>query len=348
MSRRKPWRMLFVGVGSIGERHLRCFLKTNRVTAAICERDEKRCHEVADRYGISHRYSSLETAPLDSFDVALVATPAHLHIPQAIVLAEAGVHLFLEKPLSTSLERIEELRHLIESGELTAAVAYFYRTHPALVAMKNAIDEGRFGRPVQLISINGQNLPHYRPAYRDVYYRDRAMGGGAIQDILTHSLNAGEWLAGPIDRVAVDAAHMVLEGVEVEDVVHVCARHGDVMATYSVNQFQMPNEVTLTVNCEKGSACFDLLGQKWKWMDQVDGSWHEESFGPLERDELYLSQAGALLDVLHGHRPPPCSFEEGLQTLRVNLTALRLATRDASLTSVDGVESFIRPGDGEP
>ena len=58
------------------------------------------------------------------------------------------------------------------------------------------------------------------------HYRDRRTGGGAIQDALTHSVNWVESILGPADSVLCDCAHLVLPNVEVEDTVHVSARHG--------------------------------------------------------------------------------------------------------------------------
>ncbi len=69
---------------------------------------------------------------------------------------------------------------------LIAGVAYPYRAHPTLAAMRDAIASGRFGKPLEVVVVAGQHFPTYRPAYRDIYYRDRATGGGAIQDALTH------------------------------------------------------------------------------------------------------------------------------------------------------------------
>ena len=117
-----------------------------------------------------------------------------------------------------------------EQRRATVAVAYVYRSFPALAAMRGALIGGRLGRPVELVAVGGQHFPTYRPAYRQTYYADRATGGGAIQDALTHVLNLGEWLLGPIDRVVADAAHQLLPDVEVEDTVHLLARHGDVPA----------------------------------------------------------------------------------------------------------------------
>ena len=51
---------------------------------------------------------------------------------------------------------------------LTAAVAYNYRCHPLLAALREALRAGRFGRPVELIAVAGQHFPTYRPAYRSI------------------------------------------------------------------------------------------------------------------------------------------------------------------------------------
>jgi predicted dehydrogenase len=188
--------------------------------------------------------------------------------------------------------------------------------------MRNAIVAGRFGEPVQLVFAGGQNFPFFRPAYREIYYRDRATGGGAIQDALTHTVNAAEWIIGPADRVLADAAHQVLEGVEVEDTVHLLSRHGPVMASFALNQHQAPNESTITVACRNGTARYESYTNRWRWTTRPDEPWHDECFEPLERDTIFIRQAESFLDALDGRAQPLCSLAEGIQTLRVNLAAL--------------------------
>lgn len=319
----QPKNILIVGVGSIGLRHLRCFRDTGRAELSFCEIDPELRARVAEEYRVDRCYPDLETAlAAERADAAVIATPANLHISQAIRLAEAGLHLLIEKPLSTNLDRIDELQRLLREKELVSAVAYVYRANPVLEAMRAAIAEGRFGRPVQVIAVSGQHFPTYRPKYREIYYRDRATGGGAIQDSLTHVLNAGEWLVGPIDRLVADAAHQVLEGVSVEDTAGVLTHQGNVLGCYSLNQHQAPNEMTITVVCERGTARFEGHLSRWRWMIHPDDPWHDEPPQQLARNELFVLQANAFLDVLDGRAPPLCSLEEGLQTLRVNLAAL--------------------------
>ena len=89
-----------------------------------------------------------------------------------------------------------------------------------------------------------------------------------------------------------------------------------------MNQFQAPNESTLTVHCERGTVRFESHHARWQWMTEPSGAWQNEPSSPLERDTAYIRQANLLLDAVEGQRPPLCSVAEGMQTLRVNLAIL--------------------------
>lgn len=314
--------ILIVGVGSIGERHLRCFAATGRAEVSLCEVNPALRATIAERYGIARAFSRIEDALAAGPDAAVICTPAHLHLPLATAAAQAGAHLLIEKPLSTGLEGLDALRQECAQRALTVAVAYVYRAHPALTAMREALRSGRFGEPVQIVATCGQNFPFYRPAYRDTYYKDRAAGGGAVQDALTHIINAAEWLVGPIDRLVADVDHLLLDGVTVEDTTHVLTRHGGVMGCFSLNQHQAPNETTITVICQRGTARFEYHANRWRWMTEPGGQWHDETIGELERDTLFTLQAEAFLDAVEQHRAPLCTLDEAAQTLRVNLAIL--------------------------
>lgn len=323
-------KVVIIGVGSIGERHLRCFKATGRAEVGFVETNPTLRAAIAERYAIppTNVFDSLDAAIAGgSFTASLVATPAQLHVPMATRLVEAGLHTLIEKPLSTSFDGLPKLRALVRERGVTAGVAYTYRSMRPLGAMRRAILDGRFGKPLQVVVVAGQNFPTYRPAYRDIYYKDRRTGGGAIQDAITHLLNAAEWIVGPIDRLIADAAHLALPGVSVEDTVHIVARHGAVLGSYSLNQYQAPNETLLTVICERGVARFEAHLHRWRWTTTPGEDWHNEEFGPVERDTHYITQANIFLDAIEGKGGVTCTLEEGEQTLRVNLAALASADR---------------------
>jgi predicted dehydrogenase len=318
-------RVLVIGVGSIGERHVRCFEWTDRCDVSICEINEPLRQTIAERYAIGSVFGNLDDALNDPPDAAVICVPAHLHIRLATQLAEAGVHLLIEKPLSTSFEGIDRLFSLVQKQNLTAAVAYVSRMNPALAAMRGALQSGRFGDPLQIVGLSGQNFPFYRPAYREIYYNNRATGGGAIQDALTHLLNSGQWLVGPMTELAADAAHLVLEGVDVEDTVHVIARHGAVMGSYALNQHQAPNETSLTVVCTGGTVRCEFHRSRWLSATTSGDDWKVEQEFLIERDDGFVAQANRFLDAIEGIAKPACSLGEGLHTLQTNLAVLKAA-----------------------
>lgn len=322
-------RAMIVGVGSIGERHTRCFLATGRCEVGIVELNADLRKTVAERYQVKNAYGSLDEALAAGYTIALIATPAQLHIPIAAQAVERGLHVLIEKPLSTGFDGIAELKALVVKKGVKAGVAYTYRAFKALRAMRDAIRSGRFGTPLDVVVVAGQHFPFFRPAYRDIYYKDRKTGGGAVQDGLTHLLNACEWLVGPIDRLACDAQHQALDGVTVEDNVHLIARHGPVMASYTFNQYQYQSEISITVSCGKGSAKFESHNNRWMWTDAINGPWTVEEFGKLERDTLYVDQAHAFLDAVEGKGGVSCTLDEAEQTLRANLAALKSSDEGA-------------------
>ncbi len=316
-------RILVIGGGSIGERHVRCFQRTCRADVTLCELNDTVRERVTQTYDLRQSFASLDDALSETHDAAVICTPAHLHVPMAMQLAERGVGLLIEKPVSVSLDGVDELTAFVSEQRVPTAIAYVLRSHPALIEMKRALDEQRFGRPVQVVATSGQHFPFYRPAYRDTYYTRHDMGGGAIQDALTHMMNAVEWLVGPVTRLVADAEHCVLEGVEVEDTVHVITRHKDVLGSFSLNQHQAPNESTLSVVCERGTIRLEFHRRRWLSCSEPEADWTVEGQFELERDDIFVAQAERFLDVLDGKTEPACSLAEGAQTLHVNLAALR-------------------------
>ncbi len=337
--------LLVIGTGSIGERHLRCFQQLGRCASiAFCEtRDEQRS-AIAERYGIPEElaFPDLDAA-LESarFDAAVVATPAPTHIPFGIRLAELGIHQLMEKPLSLSLEGVEAYANLIAEKNLVVAVGYVHRAHPAVAAVKATLDSGKFGRPLQLRMSSGQAFAVLRPAYRDVYFAKPEMGGGAINDMITHLYNVGDWLAGPIEKIVTDADHQALAGVTVEDTVHSMTRQANgVMGSYALNLYQHPNEVIMTVVCEKGTLQIEYAKKRWSWMAEPGGEWNHEPVEMPEVDVMYRRQNAAFLDAIEGKGDVLCSLEEATRTLRVNLASHR-SVAEGSWQEVKGGATIL-------
>jgi predicted dehydrogenase len=315
--------ILVIGCGSIGERHVRTFLATGRANVIACYNRPDIRRQMTERYGV-------ETIPDWSTELgnpritaAVIATPAPLHVDMARSCLEAGWHVLIEKPLSIGMDDIDRLVAAQAQAQRFTAIAYVLHFVPTLQAARQFIRSGAFGAVKHVAVNSGHHFPHARPAYREIYYRDHAQGGGAIQDALTHMANAVEWVIGPTSRIHCDAAHQVLDGVTVEDTVNASARNGDILVNYTLNQFQAVRETRLDFHAEKGTVRCEFHAQRWGTiaLGETEWTWHEAP--QTERDEMYISQAQAFLDGCEGRANPLCTLEEGIQTLRFNLAALK-------------------------
>lgn len=326
---------LVIGCGSIGERHLRCFQKTGRTNPTACDVNPALRQKMVDSYGVPAVADAHAAIATGAFDLVVICTPAPLHIPLAIQALNAGRHVLIEKPLSTSLDGVAELFAARDRSGRQAAVAYVFHVFPFLVAARDFLSRGAFGPVLQATVTSGQPFHLLRPAYAQIYYRHRATGGGAIQDALTHTANWVESVIGSTDSVLCDCAHLALPGVEVEDTVHLSARHGGVLVNYTLNQFQHANETTIQFNAAGGSVKIELHRQRWGTFaaGAADWTWHDHPVA--ERDAHFINQANAFLDQIEGRPARLCTLEAAAQTLRFNLAALAAAERGARVHLCD-------------
>jgi predicted dehydrogenase len=317
--------VLIIGCGSIGERHLRCFLNSGRARVTACDASPALLLRMAETYKVPAVSATSAALATGDYDAAVICTPAPLHVPFAIQALCGGKHVLIEKPLSHTLAGLDELFQARALSGRHVAIAYVYRVFGLLIEAGAFLRRAEFGPVVHATATCGQPFHLLRPAYAQTYYRDRATGGGAIQDALTHLANWFESVLGPTDSLLCDCGHLALAGVEVEDTVHVSARHGAALVNYTLNQFQAPNETTLQFNAAGGSVKVELHHRRWGTfaIGASDWTWHEAP--PTERDTHFTNQALAFLDQIEGQPSRLCSLEDAAQTLRFNLAALASA-----------------------
>ena len=321
--------LLIIGCGSIGERHLRCFQHTGRATVTASDTVPATRERIAQTYGVKTSGDWVGEVRSGRHTAAVICTPASLHVEMATQALAAGLHVLIEKPLSQSLAGIDELLAARELSGRQVAMAYVFHTFPVLREARAFIAEGNLGPILHAVVTSGQPFHRLRPAYANTYYRDRRTGGGAIQDALTHAANWIESVLGPTESVLCDCAHLALPDVEVEDTVSIAARHAQALCSYSLNQFQAPNESYLQLNALAGSVRIELHRQRWGTFTPGAPDWDWRPAAPVVQDGHFTTQANAFLDQIEGRAAPLCSLEAGVQTLRFNLAALASAASGA-------------------
>ena len=100
-------RVLIVGSGGIGRRHLKGYTLTGRAELAIVEPDEGRRREATELFGITEAYSTLGDADLSRFDLAVICAPANFHVALIRQCAAARLPFMVEKPLSVTMDDVD-------------------------------------------------------------------------------------------------------------------------------------------------------------------------------------------------------------------------------------------------
>ncbi len=314
------YNVLIVGAGLMGRRHLTAFSSIahddTTVAISMCDTDEGQLAEIAESAPEVGLYSELDTALDRPWDGVVVATPAHTHLAVGRRVTDAGFPLLMEKPLALVPDGVTEWTEQTDASGVPVMVAYPLIHSDLVMELRERVRAGDIGTPIQFSSMRGAHQPTVRPDYADTYYADLARGGGVVYDILTHSVNMGEWLLGPLTEVSADTDNHVLDDVDVPDTVHVVGRHGSVMAVYSIGHHQELFEFIITVHGTAGSFRLDLYGDTLSRSSGPNGTWTTVSTSEEPHRHWLVRQAQTFLDVAAGIAAPPCDLLGGLATVR--------------------------------
>src|SRR3989344_748334 len=168
--------ILIVGFGSIGERHYRNLQSLGYSNVSVYDVDQKKISgpEIVC-------INNLDSETLAKFEVAFICNPTVEHILVATACATQGCHLFIEKPLSHNLERVDELIELVTRKKLIAMVACNFRFHDGFRKISELVSSGKWGKSLAARVVIGHDLSQSRPGtdYRETYAA-KAKGGGVI------------------------------------------------------------------------------------------------------------------------------------------------------------------------
>ncbi len=213
-------KILIAGLGSIGRRHLRNLLRLNERDILLYRTGHSTLPE-ADLAGFPVE-TDLAAALAARPEAVIVSNPTALHLDVALPAAEAGCHILLEKPVSHSLERLDQLQAACQRSGSRVLVGYHFRYHPGLRTVAALLAGGEIGIPVAARAHWGEYLPGWHPweDYRQGYSGSALLGGGVILT-LSHPLDYLSWLVGEVRSLWAFAGRLGDLELDVEDTAEI-------------------------------------------------------------------------------------------------------------------------------
>lgn len=331
-------RFLVVGLGGIGQRHVRN-LRTlvgpaAEMLAYRVRRDSpvltdnlgvEPGRSVEEKYGLK-LFTDLDAAFSEGPDAVLICNPSSLHMPVALRAARAGCALFIEKPLSHSAEGTEELIDVVETNRLVGLIGYQMRFHPCLQRAHAILESRAIGRVVAVRIEVGEYLPawHTYEDYRRMYASRVDLGGGVVLSQI-HELDYVYWLFGMPTRVFALGGHLTRLEVDVEDTASIlleCIVDGRAIPVHVHQDFiQRPPSRTCEVIGDAGKILVDLRQQTVMAFDAQGNASESSSFPGFQRNELFLEEMRHFLACLENRETPRVSVRDGARSLLIALAA---------------------------
>jgi predicted dehydrogenase len=272
-------------------------------------------------------FYDLDSALAENPIAVVIANPTAAHIDVALAAARAGSHLFLEKPISDTLQGVDELKNLVDAKHLAVLVGFQFRYHPTLMAIKNIIQRGDIGQITSAAAHWGEYLPAWHPweDYKTSYAARPELGGGVVLT-LCHPFDYLRWLVGEITQVSAALGYNGGLDIPVEDTADVTLKFvNGATGHVHLDYVQRPPSHTLRITGDKGLILWDNADGGTKVYRADAGVW--EVLTPpqgFERNALFMTQTEHFLACIRGDQTPACTLHDGIRALEIALEIKRI------------------------
>lgn len=208
-----------VGCGMIADFHAKAIADAEGMhLVAATSRNRSSAEAFAEKFPC-RVFDDVATMVADpEVDVVAICTPSGAHLEPALVAANAGKHVVVEKPLEVTVERCDQIIAACKDSGVVLSTIFPSRYHQASQKLKQAVDQGRFGT----LTLGDAYVKWYRTqeyydsgAWRGTWELD---GGGALMNQAIHTVDLLLWLMGPVQSVSAQTATLAHDRIEVEDV----------------------------------------------------------------------------------------------------------------------------------
>ena len=312
-------KILVVGYGSIGKRHVNNLTKIKDIEILVCTKNKEA--NILKKNGIKI-FKSLTDSLKEKPDVGIICNETSLHVKTAIKLAKHDCHLFIEKPLSNSLKNTDILLNLIKKKKLITIVGCDMRFHKCIQKIKKIIEHGDLGKIISVRVENGSYLPdwHTYEDYRDSFASKKKLGGGVVLTLI-HEVDYLYWFFGKVNEVSAITGKFSDLEISVEDFAAILLRfQKNIIAEVHLDYFQQPEFRNCKIIGTKGIIYWDsnsnevrqYKNSKKKWITKLK----DKNF---QRNNQFIYELEHFLNCIKNHKQTINPIEDGINTLKISL-----------------------------
>ncbi|HYR03909.1 MAG TPA: Gfo/Idh/MocA family oxidoreductase [Nitrososphaerales archaeon] len=291
-------RIAVIGTGGWGKNHVRVLSELGHLVA-VCDLDASRATVYAEKYRVKGYSDVDEMLEKVKPDGVTICTPASTHFAVASKTLKAGVHTFVEKPMTSTVKEAQDLIKEAETAGKILTVGFIERFNPAISELKKMITEGTLGRPI---------LFEY---HRENRRGENIVDVGVVKDASVHDIDTARWLFGEEPKTVYARVGSVMG--KNEDIATILLGFGEERTAFITTNWVTPSRVRqLSAVFEKAVVTLDFISQEI----QV----HEEAGTRVPKhavqEPLMLELKGYATAIAEG-RQPLVSGKDGLMVTRI-------------------------------
>jgi predicted dehydrogenase len=311
-----------VGYGSIGKRHVNNLLLIPDIEIIICTHRHDIDNELKNKCKI---IESLDECINEKPIAAIISNVTSLHIQTALKLASAGLHLFIEKPLSNNLENMEKLSNIVCERKLVTFMGFNLRFHECIKKIKELLENNTIGKIISVNAESGSYLPHWHPYedYRNSYASKENLGGGVVLTCI-HEIDYLHWFFGEIKELFAMTGKFSDLKIEVDDLASVIMKFSNnIIAELHLDFFQKPDFRCCKIIGTNGTIYWDSTDNIVKVYDIKLKKWIEKiNIINYERNDMYVDEMKYFLDCVSINKNTNNDIKNGISTLKIALDVI--------------------------
>lgn len=308
-------KILLVGCGSIGKRHLQNLNRLNEVKNIYVYSKVNGC---LDTLKDKRKVALVRSLDNVQADLAIIANETYKHVDTAITLAKKGINLFIEKPLSHCLSaKLNLLRKIIGKNKIKLCVGYNLRFLGAIKFIKTKLSKRILG-DIYFVKIEvGQYLPSWRIGrdYRVSYSASKKRGGGVALD-LSHEIDYMRYLFGDPRSWQVVKAKVSNLKIDSEDIVEGIYLFDNFVCNVHMDYLQKNKKRIIRIEGSKGTLTCDLINKRI----EIEVNGRKKVFADkklFDIEKTYVDEILSLIKSVKQNREPEITLEDGVRVLEL-------------------------------
>tara|TARA_B110000014_G_scaffold259639_1_gene247824 strand:+ start:9153 stop:10145 length:993 start_codon:yes stop_codon:yes gene_type:complete len=316
-------KFLIAGYGSIGKRHLENIRSSNNSEIIVYSKRKDLLNLEKKNIKI---FNSLEKCLAEKPDIGFITNETLHHVPISKKLANAGLNLFIEKPLSNSTKSVSELIKITKTKKLVTMMGCNLRFHECIKKIKSLIEQEKIGKILSVQVECGTYLPDWHPNedYSKGYSARDDLGGGVVLTCI-HEIDYLYWFFGEVQEVFSLTGKFSNLKIKSDDLSAIIMKfRNNIIAEIHLDYFQKPETRSCKIIGTKGTIVWNSSNNQVKLYNLKSEKWSTKlKIKNYKKNDMYKKELAYFINCIKQKNKSFNDISHGQYVLKIALGIIK-------------------------